>query len=86
MRSVCPIKNAPTTTTIPVIPISYGDAVPLLSAITGPVVPEAWRGGLPITYRIGPGPGKVHLKMFSNWEMKPLYDVIAKIPRLRISR
>ena len=75
-----PIKNAPTTTTIPVIPISYGDAAPLLSAITGPVVPEAWRGGLPITYRIGPGPAKVHLKMFSNWDMKPLYDVIAKIP------
>ncbi|HEY2821568.1 MAG TPA: transferrin receptor-like dimerization domain-containing protein [Candidatus Acidoferrum sp.] len=75
-----PIKNAPTTTTIPVLPISYGDAVPLLSAITGPVVPDAWRGGLPITYRIGPGPAKVHLKMFSNWEMKPLYDVIAKIP------
>jgi len=75
-----PIKNAPTTTTIPVLPISYGDAVPLLSAITGPVVPEAWRGGLPITYRIGPGPAKVHLKMFSNWDMKPLYDVIAKIP------
>ncbi len=75
-----PITNAPTTTKIPVIPISYGDAAPLLSAITGPVVPEAWRGGLPITYRIGPGPAKVHLKMFSNWEMKPLYDVIAKIP------
>jgi N-acetylated-alpha-linked acidic dipeptidase len=75
-----PIKNAPTTTKIPVIPISYGGAAPLLSAITGPVVPEAWRGGLPITYRIGPGPAKVHLKMFSNWEMKPLYDVIAKIP------
>jgi N-acetylated-alpha-linked acidic dipeptidase len=75
-----PIKNAPTTTTIPVLPISYGDAAPLLSAITGPVVPDAWRGGLPITYRIGPGPAKVHLKMFSNWEMKPLYDVIAKIP------
>jgi N-acetylated-alpha-linked acidic dipeptidase len=75
-----PIKNAPTTTTIPVLPISYGDAVPLLSAITGPVVPDGWRGGLPITYRIGPGPARVHLKMFSNWEMKPLYDVIAKIP------
>src|ERR1700684_296945 len=72
-----PIKNAPTTTKIPVIPISYGGAAPLLSAITGPVVPEAWRGGLPITYRIGPGPAKVHLKMFSNWDMKPLYDVIA---------
>jgi N-acetylated-alpha-linked acidic dipeptidase len=74
------VKKAPTLTTIPVLPISYADATPLLSAITGPVVPEAWRGGLPITYRIGPGPGRVHLKVFSNWDIKPLYDVIAKIP------
>ncbi len=75
-----PIKNAPTLTKIPVLPISYADAEPLLAAIAGPVVPPAWRGGLPITYRLGPGPGKVHLKMFSNWDMKPLFDVIAKIP------
>jgi N-acetylated-alpha-linked acidic dipeptidase len=75
-----PIKNAPTLTKIPVLPISYADAEPLLAAIAGPVVPPAWRGGLPITYRLGPGPGKVHLKMFSNWDIKPLYDVIARIP------
>jgi N-acetylated-alpha-linked acidic dipeptidase len=75
-----PIKNAPTLTKIPVLPISYADAEPLLAAIAGPVVPPAWSGGLPITYRLGPGPGKVHLKMFSNWDIKPIYDVIAKIP------
>jgi N-acetylated-alpha-linked acidic dipeptidase len=75
-----PIKNAPTLTKIPVLPISYADAEPLLSAITGPVVPEGWRGGLPLTYRFGPGPGKVHLKVFSNWDLQPVYDVIAKIP------
>jgi N-acetylated-alpha-linked acidic dipeptidase len=75
-----PIKNAPTLTKIPVLPISYADAEPLLSAITGAVVPGAWRGGLPLTYRFGPGPAKVHLKMFSNWDIKPVYDVIAKIP------
>jgi N-acetylated-alpha-linked acidic dipeptidase len=74
------IKNAPTLTKIPVLPISYSDAEPLLAAIAGPVVPPAWRGALPITYRLGPGPGKVHLKMFSNWDIKPIYDVIAKIP------
>jgi N-acetylated-alpha-linked acidic dipeptidase len=75
-----PIKGAPTLTKIPVLPISYGDAEPLLSAITGAVVPDAWRGGLPLTYRFGPGPAKVHLKVFSNWDIKPIYDVIAKIP------
>ncbi len=75
-----PLKDAQSLTKIPVLPISYADAEPLLAAIGGPVVPRDWRGGLPITYRIGPGPAKVHLKMFSNWDMKPLYDVIAKIP------
>jgi N-acetylated-alpha-linked acidic dipeptidase len=75
-----PLKDAQSLTKIPVLPISYADAEPLLAAIGGPVAPREWRGGLPITYRIGPGPAKVHLKMFSNWDMKPLYDVIAKIP------
>jgi N-acetylated-alpha-linked acidic dipeptidase len=75
-----PIKEAQSLTKIPVLPISYADAQPLLAAIAGPVAPREWRGGLPITYRIGPGPAKVHLKVFSNWDMKPLYDVIARIP------
>lgn len=74
------LKDAQSLTKIPVLPISYADAQPLLAAIGGPVAPRDWRGGLPITYRIGPGPAKVHLKVFSNWDMKPLYDVIAKIP------
>jgi N-acetylated-alpha-linked acidic dipeptidase len=71
------IKDAKTITKIPVLPISYGDAQPLLSALKGEVVPDAWRGGVPITYHVGPGPAKVHLKVESNWDMKPLYDVIA---------
>jgi len=75
-----PLKDAQSLTKIPVLPISYADAAPLLAAIGGPVAPRDWRGGLPITYRIGPGPAKVHLKVFSNWDMKPLYDVIARIP------
>ena len=44
-------------TKIPVLPISYGDAQPLLAAMSGPIAPAAWRGALPITYRLGPGPG-----------------------------
>jgi N-acetylated-alpha-linked acidic dipeptidase len=76
-----PIKEAKSLTKIPVLPISYADAQPLLEAIHGPVAPRDWRGGLPITYHLGPGPAKVHLKVFSNWEpLKPLYDVIARIP------
>ena len=75
-----PLKEAQTLTKIPVLPISYADAEPLLAAMSGPAAPREWRGGLPITYRLGPGPAKVHLKVVSDWEMKPLYDVIAKIP------
>ncbi|MGB2636117.1 MAG: transferrin receptor-like dimerization domain-containing protein [Candidatus Acidiferrum sp.] len=75
-----PLKDAQSLTKIPVLPISYADAEPLLAAIAGPVAPRDWRGGLGIAYRIGPGPAKVHLKVFSNWDMHPLYDVIAKIP------
>lgn len=71
------IKEAKTITKIPVLPISWGDAQPLLSALQGPVAPEAWRGGLPITYHVGPGPARVHLKVASNWDMKPVNDVIA---------
>jgi N-acetylated-alpha-linked acidic dipeptidase len=74
------IKDAQTITKIPVLPISYGDAQPLLAALSGRVAPDGWRGGLGITYHIGPGPAKVHLKVISNWATKPVYDVIAKIP------
>ncbi|HUN77075.1 MAG TPA: transferrin receptor-like dimerization domain-containing protein [Steroidobacteraceae bacterium] len=71
------IAEAKTILKIPVIPISYGDAQPLLAALAGPVAPPAWRGSLPITYHLGAGPAKVHLTIFSNWGLKPLYDVIA---------
>jgi N-acetylated-alpha-linked acidic dipeptidase len=73
------IQEAKTITKIPVLPISYSDAVPLLSALQGPVAPEDWRGALAMTYHIGPGPAKVHLKVVSNWDMKPIYDVIATL-------
>ncbi|HVN07135.1 MAG TPA: M28 family peptidase, partial [Bryobacteraceae bacterium] len=75
-----PIKEAKTLTKIPVLPISYGDAQPLLAAMTGPVAPEPWRGSLPITYHIGPGPARVHLKLEFNWDQKKIYDVVARIP------
>src|ERR1700676_4484451 len=73
------IKDEATFTKIPVLPISYADAQPLLEALTGRVAPPQWRGGLGITYHVGPGLAKVHLKVKSNWDIKPVYDVIAKI-------
>jgi N-acetylated-alpha-linked acidic dipeptidase len=74
------IKDAKNVLKIPVMPISYGDAQPLLAALEGPVAPRNWRGALPITYHLGPGPAQVHLAISSDWGMKTLYDVIAKIP------
>jgi len=73
------IKDAKTITKIPVLPISYADALPFLSALHGPIAPESWRGALPITYHIGPGPARVHLKVVSNWDTKPVNDVIATL-------
>ena len=74
------IKDARTITKIPVLPISYGDAQPLLAALEGPLAPVPWRGALPITYHVGPGRATVHLKLAFNWDIKPLYDVIARLP------
>src|SRR5437764_848169 len=75
-----PVALAPTITKIPVLPISYGDAQPLLAALGGPLAPATWRGGLPITYRLGAGPARVHLKVKSDWSLKTLYDVIGRLP------
>jgi N-acetylated-alpha-linked acidic dipeptidase len=73
------IKRAATLTAIPVLPISYGDAQPLLAALSGRPAPASWRGALPITYRIGPGPARVHLKVAFDWNIVPLYNVVARL-------
>jgi N-acetylated-alpha-linked acidic dipeptidase len=73
------LKDVPVITKIPVLPISYGDAQPLLASLAGPVPPAGWRGNLPLTYRVGPSTMKVHLKVKFNWDLKPIYDVIGKI-------
>ena len=71
------VEEAPTIMKIPVLPISYADALPFLEALEGPVVPTAWRGALPLTYHVGPGPAMVRLHVESNWDVTPAYNVIA---------
>ena len=73
------LSDVKTLTKIPVLPISYGDAQPLLENLGGPVAPAEWRGALPITYHVGPGAAKVHLVVKSNWDRKPINDVIVTI-------
>ena len=74
-----PVAEAKTILKIPVMPIAWGDAKPLLEAMRGPVAPESWRGALPTTYRLGPGPAAVRLKLAFDWQNRPLYNVIVRI-------
>jgi len=74
------LKDPGTTLTkIPVLPISYSDALPLLRALDGPVAPTSWRGALPITYHLGPGKAVVHLALEFDFNTVPAYDVIARL-------
>ena len=72
-------KDAEVITKIPVLPISYGDALPLLRALDGAVAPPDWRGALPITYHLGPGPARVHMQLEFDWKMVPARDIIARL-------
>ncbi|HTJ11661.1 MAG TPA: transferrin receptor-like dimerization domain-containing protein [Dinghuibacter sp.] len=72
-------KEAVNLLKIPVLPISYHDAEPLLRSLEGPVAPDDWKGALPFTYHLGPGKTRVHLKLAFNWDMKQIYDVVARV-------
>jgi len=78
-RKLAP-SEAKTILKIPVMPIAWGDALPLFQSMKGPVAPEAWRGALPVTYRLGAGPAKVRLKLAFDWKSRPLYNVVVRIP------
>lgn len=73
------VEDAPTIAKIPVLPISHRDALPLLAAMDGAVVPAEWRGDLPITYHLGPGPARVRMKLEFDWQRVPAYNVIARL-------
>ncbi len=73
-------KDVKTITKIPTLPISYGDALPLLKSLQGPVAPSEWRGGIPVTYKLGPGDQDVHLKVEFDWKIVEARDIIAKLP------
>lgn len=75
-----PREQAATILKIPVLPISYGDALPLLRELKGPVVPPEWRGGLPVTYHAGPGPATARVALRFDWQTRPLHNVIVRIP------
>ena len=84
-RNGCRSTEAQTMMKIPVLPISYGDAQPLLANLDGPVAPEAWRGALPITYHLGPGSAIVHLKVVMD-NRRVRSTMSSPDSRLRVSR
>jgi N-acetylated-alpha-linked acidic dipeptidase len=59
--------------------MSWHDAKPMLEQMDGPVAPKDWQGGLPITYRLGGGRVKVHLKVDMDNSIKPNYVVEARL-------
>ena len=73
------VEESPAIMKIPVIPLSYSDALPLLRAMSGPVAPQAWRGALPLTYHLGPGPATVRVHLEFDWNLEPAYNVIARM-------
>jgi N-acetylated-alpha-linked acidic dipeptidase len=75
-----PMEEVRVMQKIPVLPISYEDAQPLLANLGGAVVPEEWKGALPLTYHFGPGPAKVDLSLRFDNQVRPIHDVIVRIP------
>ena len=61
------------------VPLSSKDARPLLAHLAGPEAPPEWQGGLPLTYRVGPGPAKVHLKVDMDNPVAPIWNVVGRI-------
>ena len=64
---------------IPVMPISWEDAKPILEQINGEVAPPEWRGAIPITYHAGAGPATVHLKVQADNATRQIHDVVARL-------
>lgn len=65
---------------IPSLPISYGEAEKILRHMGGARVPDAWQGGLPFAYHVGPGGAAVAMEVDMKEGFLPIYDVFARIP------
>jgi N-acetylated-alpha-linked acidic dipeptidase len=63
---------------IPVTPLSYHDAWPILQNLSGPASPREWQGSLPFTYHVGPGPARVKMHLKQDYQFRTLWDVIGK--------
>jgi len=64
---------------IPVTPLSYADASPILEHLGGPASPREWQGALPFTYHVGPGPAKIKMHLKQDYQFRTIWDVIGKV-------
>ena len=65
---------------IPVNPLSYKDAAPILRAMDGASVPHEWQGALPFAYHLGgSGAVKVHMHLEQDYKLRTIWDVIGTI-------
>jgi N-acetylated-alpha-linked acidic dipeptidase len=66
---------------IPVNPLSYHDAAPILQALDGPNVPHEWQGALPFAYHAGRDGDKVtvHMHLEQDTKLRTIWDVVGTI-------
>jgi N-acetylated-alpha-linked acidic dipeptidase len=74
-----PVGESTQLPKIPVTPLSYADASPILEHLAGPASPREWQGALPFTYHVGPGPAKVKIHLKQDYQFRPIWDVIGKV-------
>jgi N-acetylated-alpha-linked acidic dipeptidase len=72
-------ERAESLPSIPAVPLSYGDALPILQHLGGPESPRSWQGALPITYHLGPGSLKVHLQVQMDYQYRTIWNVTGTI-------
>jgi N-acetylated-alpha-linked acidic dipeptidase len=60
-------------------PLSWRDARVLLEAMRGPEAPGPWQGGLPMTYRVGPTPAAVHMRVRMDDAVRAIWTVTARL-------
>jgi len=81
---VCGFNMSQLIPSIPVIPISWGDAFPLLESLVGTMkAPASFQGALNLSYSTGPSHStKVEMQVNNDFKTVPIWNVIARIPSL----
>ncbi|WP_051670780.1 M28 family peptidase [Bryobacter aggregatus] len=73
------MEDAKNIQKIPVLPISWEDAKPILEQIEGDIAPLEWRGAIPVTYHAGAGPVTVHMRVQVDNATRTIHDVIGHL-------